>query len=100
VKISKSARKFLQEREIEDVTFNLIEQDVAGCCIGVAKEITPEYKAPIDASNYRYFQAEGRHIFQAEGRHIFISRRIKILGPLTLSTEGLWKKPHLDNGNK
>jgi hypothetical protein len=84
VKISKSARKFLQEREIEDVTFNLIEQDVAGCCIGVAKEITPEYKAPIDASNYRYFQAEGRHIF--------ISRRIKILGPLTLSTEGLWKK--------
>ncbi len=84
MKISKSARKFLQEREIEDVTFNLIEQDVAGCCIGVAKEITPEYKAPIDASNYRYFQAEGRHIF--------ISRRIKILGPLTLSTEGLWKK--------
>ena len=84
MKISKSARKFLQEQKIEDVTFNLIEQDVAGCCIGVAKEIKPEYKAPLDSSNYRYFQAEGCHIF--------ISRKIKILGPLTLSTEGLWKK--------
>jgi hypothetical protein len=84
VKISKSARKFLQERNIVDVTFNLIEQNVAGCCIGVAKEIKPEYKAPVNASNYRYVQAEGCHIF--------ISRMIRILGPLTLTTEGLWKK--------
>lgn len=84
MKISKSAKKFIQERDIEDVTFNLIEQDVAGCCIGIAKEIQPVYKAPADASNYRYFQAEGCHIF--------ISRKIKILGPLTLTTEGLWKK--------
>ena len=84
MKISKSAKKFIQERDIEDVTFNLIEQDVAGCCIGIAKEIQPVYKAPVDASNYRYFQAERCHIF--------ISRKIKILGPLTLTTEGLWKK--------
>lgn len=84
VKISKSAIIFIQERDIEDVTFNLIEQDVAGCCIGIAKEIKPVYKAPVDASNYRYLQAEGCHIF--------ISRKIKILGPLTLTTEGLWKK--------
>ena len=84
MKISKSAIKFIQERNIEDVTFNLIEQDVAGCCIGIAKEIKPVYKAPVDASNYRYFQTEGCHIF--------ISRKIKILGPLTLTTEGLWNK--------
>lgn len=84
MKISKSAKKFIQERDIEDVTFNLIEQDVAGCCIGIAKEIKLVYKAPADASNYRYFHAEGCHIF--------ISRKIKILGPLTLTTEGLWKK--------
>ena len=84
MKISKSAIKFIQERNIEDVTFNLIEQDVAGCCIGIAKEIKPVYKAPADASNYR--------CFQAEGCYIFISRKIKILGPLTLTTEGLWKK--------
>jgi hypothetical protein len=84
MKISKSAKKFIQERDIEDVTFNLIEQDVAGCCIGIAKEIKPVYKVPANASNYRYFQAEGCHIF--------ISRKIKILGPLTLTTEGLWNK--------
>ncbi len=84
VKISKSAIKFIKERDIEDVMFNLIEQDVSGCCIGIAMEIKPVYKAPADASNYRYLQAEGCHIF--------ISRKIKILGPLTLTTEGLWKK--------
>ena len=84
MKISKSAKAFIHERDIEDVTFNLIEQEVAGCCIGVVKEITPAYKAPADASNYRYFQVEGCHIF--------ISRKIKIIGALTLTTEGLWKK--------
>ncbi len=84
MKISKSAYKFIRERNIEDVTFNLIEQEVAGCCIGVAKEIKHIYEAPADASNYRYIQAEGCHIF--------ISRKIKIIGPLTLTTEGLWKK--------
>ena len=84
IKISKSARKFIQERDIEDVTFQLIEQNVAGCFIGMAKEIRPVYKAPVNASNYRYLQAEGLHIF--------ISRKVKILGPLTLTTEGLWNK--------
>jgi len=84
IKISSSAKKFICERDIEDVTFNLIEQDVAGCCIGIAKEIKPVYKTPANASNYRYVQVEGYHFF--------ISRKIKILGPLTLTTEGLWKK--------
>ena len=84
MKISKSANKFIREQNIVDVTFNLIEQEVAGCCIGVVKEIKPVYKAPADASNYRYIQAEGCYIF--------ISRKIKIIGPLTLTTEGLWKK--------
>ncbi len=84
IKISRSAKKFIRERNIEDITFNLIAHEVSGCCIGIAKEIKPVYKAPADASNYRYYQTDGCHVF--------ISRMIKILGPLTLTTEGLWKK--------
>ena len=84
MKVSKSANKIIREQNIEDVTFNLLEQEVAGCCIGIVKEINLVYEAPADASNYRYFKAEGCHIF--------ISRKIKIIGPLTLTTEGLWKK--------
>jgi len=84
IKISKSARKFLLNKGIEDVTFDLFEAEVAGCCVGVVKEIKPEYKAPDDASGYRYCRVEDYHIF--------IARKIKILGPLKLTTEGLFKK--------
>jgi hypothetical protein len=83
-KISKSAKKFIKEKKIKDVTFKLIESDVAGCCVGIVKDIKPVYKAPKNASSYRYCQTDGFHIF--------ISRKIKIMGPLTLTTEGLWKK--------
>ena len=69
---------------IEDITFNLIEAAVAGCCIGVAKEITPLYEAPPDASGYRYAQVDGHHIY--------VDRKIKIMNPLTLSTEGIFRK--------
>ncbi|MDH3883278.1 MAG: hypothetical protein OET63_03620 [Desulfobacterales bacterium] len=85
--ISIAARKFLQEKRIGDVTFNLLESDVVGCCVGIVKEIVPRYEAPKDASNYRYVRADGYHIF--------ISRSIKILGPLTLATEGAWKLKRL-----
>ena len=61
--ISKSAKKFIKEKKIKDVTFNLIESDVAGCCVGIVKDIEPVYKAPNDASGYRYCQTEGFHIF-------------------------------------
>lgn len=84
IKISKSAKKFIRQKGIEDVTFNLFEAEVAGCCVGVVKEITPEYKAPVDASGYRYCRVEDFHIF--------IARKIKILGPMKLTTEGLFKK--------
>jgi hypothetical protein len=84
IKISKSAKRFILEKGIEDVTFNLFEAEVAGCCVGVVKEITPEYKAPVDASGYRYCRVEDFHIF--------IARKIKILGPMKLTTEGLFKK--------
>ena len=84
INLSKSACKFIQERDIEDVTFKLKELEVAGCCVGIVKEIEPVYNAPEDASGYRYCRAERCHIF--------ISRKIKIIGPLTLTTEGLWKK--------
>jgi len=85
--ISIAARKFLQEKRIGDVTFNLLESDVVGCCVGIVKEIVPRYEAPKDASNYRYVRADGYHIF--------ISRSIKILGPLTLATECAWKLKRL-----
>jgi hypothetical protein len=84
IKISKSARKFIQEKAITDVTFNLIESDVAGCCVGIVKEIEPVYKAPKNASGYRYCQIDGHHIF--------IARKIKIHKSLTLTTEGVFKK--------
>ncbi|KPJ76635.1 MAG: hypothetical protein AMJ54_11000 [Deltaproteobacteria bacterium SG8_13] len=85
VKISKKAKAFIEEKKITDATFDLQELDVAGCCVGVAKEIQTVYRAPADASGYRYFHVDGFHIF--------VSRKIRILGPLTLTTEGLlWPK--------
>jgi len=82
-KITDAARKFMDERGIDTITFRLIEETM-GCCVGVVKEIEPLYEAPADASQYLYFKVEGRHIF--------ISRKIRIIGPLKLTTEGLWKK--------
>ncbi|MFH1489107.1 MAG: hypothetical protein ABII06_09395 [Pseudomonadota bacterium] len=85
--ISSGARKFMERNGIEDVTFNLKVLETAGCCLGIVKEIEPVYEAVKNASRYRYFQAEGKHVF--------ISRDIKIMGPLTLTTEGFWKMRRL-----
>ncbi len=82
--LSKSACQFIKNKNIEDVTFKLMEFRVASCCVGIIKEIEPIYTAPKDASGYRYCQVDGFHIF--------ISRKIRILGPLKLTTEGLWNK--------
>ena len=87
IAIRPSAKKFMEERGIEDVTFNLRVEEPAGCCVGIIKEIEPLYEAVEDASRYRYFQAEGKHVF--------ISKEIKILGPLTLVTEGFWRMKRL-----
>jgi len=84
VKISRSAEKFIRENGIKDVTFNLFESDVSGCCVGIVKDIIPKYCAPSDAQGYRYFRVDDFYIF--------VSRKIKILGPLKLTTEGLLKK--------
>jgi hypothetical protein len=87
IKITDRAKRFIQDRKIKDVTFILKELDVTGCCVGIAKEIEPVYKAPKNASGFRYIQTDGYHVF--------ISRKIKILGPLTLTTEGIWKLKRL-----
>lgn len=84
IKITASAHKFIRLRNITDVTFRLKECDVAGCCVGFAKEIEPVYQAPRDARGYQYTQTEACHLF--------ISRRLKIIGPLVLSTEGIFNK--------
>ena len=83
LKITHPAKTFMDQRGIDTVTFQLIEGRV-GCCVGVVKEIEPLYEAPLDASGYLYFSAAGRHIF--------ISRKIRLVGPLKVTTEGLWKK--------
>jgi hypothetical protein len=87
LRITPAARRFMEKRGIEDVTFKLKVLEPAGCCLGIVKEIEPIYEAPMDASGYYYFQAEGRHVF--------VSRKIKLLGSLTLSTEGLWRLQRL-----
>ncbi len=87
ISISTSAKKFMKKRDIEDVTFKLKVVTLTGCCLGIVKEIEPTYEAVENASNYRYFKAEGKHIF--------VSRAIRILGPLTLTTEGFWKMRRL-----
>ena len=79
IKLSSSARKFIQKNGITDVTFRIRRAGKKG----FLKEIEPVYQAPADASGYRYFVVEGYHIF--------VARNIKILGPLTLTTEGIWK---------
>ena len=77
----------MERNGIVDITFNLKVLETVGCCMGIVKEIEPVYRAVKNASRYRYFQAEGKHVF--------ISRDIKILGPLTLTTEGFWKMKRL-----
>jgi len=84
IKITDSAHKFLRLRNITDVTFILKQHAVAGCCVGIVKEIEPVYQAPPDASGYQYTRTEACHLF--------ISRQLKIIGPLVLSTEGLFTK--------
>ena len=69
----------MQKRGITDVTFDLRRAGPEG----YLKEIEPVYEAPADATDYRYFLVEGVHVF--------VARSIKILGPLTISTEGIWK---------
>ena len=85
--ISDSAKKFMKKWDIQDVTFKLKVVETAGCCLGIVKEIEPVYKAVENASNYRYFKIGDKHIF--------LSRDIKILGPLTLTTQGFWKMKRL-----
>jgi hypothetical protein len=69
----------MQKNGITDVTFNLRHAKAKG----VLNEIEPVYQAPANASGYRYFVVDGYHVF--------VARSIKILGPLTLTTEGIWK---------
>ncbi len=83
-KITKSAKRFIRKNKIEDVTFILIDREVAGCCIGAIREIEPVYHPPTDASRFLYC----RH----DGFNIFISRQIRIIAPLYLTTEGVFRK--------
>ena len=81
IQISASARRFIEERRIEDITFDLIQPETLHRKKYV-NEIEARYIAPADARGYRYFRVENYHIF--------ISRKIKIFDELKLCTEGIW----------
>lgn len=83
LKITDSAKTFMDQRGIDTVTFELIEERV-GCCVGIVKEIAPVYETPQDSAGYRYIEHAGRHFF--------ISKKIRQIGPLKVTTEGLWSK--------
>lgn len=91
MRITESARKFIEKKGITDVTFSLVEHDVRGA-MGIIKEIIHVYKAPVDASGYKFFQVENLYIF--------VDRNIEITGPLILKTEGLLKKRLVLGGAK
>ena len=76
-KITDSAADFMDEMGIHEVTFELIQ-------FGIVREIEPFYRAPKCATGYRYVKLQGRHIY--------ISRKIRIIAPLVLTTERVWKK--------
>ena len=63
IKLSASARKFMQKKGIKDVTFNLRRARAKGDL----NEIEPVYEASANASGYRYFVVEGNHVFVARG---------------------------------
>ena len=73
----------MEKKGIIDVTFQLKVIEPAGCFIGIVKEIEPIYSLVEDPAGY--------HRFHVEGKNIFISKKIKILRQLTLTTEGFWK---------
>ena len=82
MKITESARKFIEKKGLTDVTFSLVEHDIRGA-MGIIKEIIHVYKAPVDASGHKFFQVENLYVF--------VDRNIEITGPLILKTEGLLK---------
>ena len=87
IAVSSSARKFMKERGIQNVIFDLKIIEPARCSIGIVKEIEPCYE-PVK-NKAKYF------CLQVEGRRVFISKELRILGPLTLATEGFWKMKRL-----
>jgi len=89
--ISKPAEKLIQNTGITDVTFKLVEIDIRGA-MGIIKEIRPFYRAPADASGYKYFR-KGNF-------SVFIDREIMITGPLVLTTSGFLNKKIALSGAK
>ena len=45
INVSTTARKFMREKGIEDVTFRLLAFNIAGC-MGMVREIDHRYDAP------------------------------------------------------
>ena len=87
IAITRSAKKFISEKGIKDVTFDLNVMTPSGCCLGIVKEIEPVYREASKQTDYR--------MFKAGDTHVFVSRDIRILGELTLTTEGIWKSKRL-----
>ena len=75
------------KKGITDITFDMEIVEPAGCSLGIVKEIEPAYRAVKNIDRYHYIKVEDIRIY--------ISRQIKIVGPLRLTTEGFWKMKRL-----
>ena len=91
IRLTPSAAKLVEKMGITYVTFDVVEMHLGGI-LGIVKEITPSYRAPEDATGYKFFQVGDLAVF--------IDRKIDIFGPLALKTEGFWKKQLALSGAK
>ncbi len=79
--ISRSAKDFIEKKNIENATFNLkVLKPKGGCCLSIAKDIEPVYEVANDPRLYNEFQVDGKRFF--------IAKEIRIVGPIKLVTEG------------
>ncbi len=83
IQVSSAARRLIEEKGIDKVTFDLKMTPTVGCCIKNIKEIEPIYEEPENKAKY--------WTVKVDRLVVYISRRITILRPLKLVTDGLWK---------
>jgi hypothetical protein len=86
VEISRSARKFLEDRGLRTVVLRYMELE-AGCMVGVAKDVDVGFDRPVDQEDFRRNEVEGIEVF--------IDRRLKEDATVVIKKQGLWKFANL-----
>lgn len=82
VEISRSARKFLEDRGLRTVVLRYVELE-AGCMVGVAKDVDVGFEPPADPAAFRRSAVDGIDVF--------IDRRLKEDERVVIKKQGLWK---------